>query len=103
MEQILALAIPLLSGAVGGNIIGRLAGSLNGGGLLNTVLGAVGGVGAGSILGALGGDVATGTEAAAAASNFDIGTLLAGVLGGAGGGAVLGGAGGFIKNMMSQS
>ena len=100
MEQIIAIVIPLLSGAAGGNIIGRLAGSLNGGGMLNTILGAVGGVGAGGLLGALGVDAASGADAAAAASNFDITTLLSAVLGGGAGGAVLGGAGGVLKNMM---
>ena len=100
MEQILAIAIPLLSGAAGGNIIGRVASSLNGGTLMNTILGAAGGLGAGGILGMLGLDAAGGAEAAQAASNLDIGTIVSGLLAGGAGGAALGGAGGFIRNMM---
>lgn len=103
MEMILALLIPALSGAAGGNIIGKVAGALNGGNLMNTILGAVGGVGAGSILGSLGVDAASGADAAAAVSNFDIGTLLSGIIGGGAGGAALGGIGGIIKNMLSKS
>ena len=74
-------------------------GALNGGGMMNTILGAVGGLGAGSILGAVGMDATGGAEAAAAVSNFDISTLIGAV---AGGGAALGGIGGVIKNMMSK-
>lgn len=102
MEMILGLLIPALSGAAGGNIIGRVAGALNGGGMLNTILGAVGGLGAGSILGSLGVDAASGADAAAAVSNFDIGTLISGVIGGGAGGAALGGIGGIIKNMLNK-
>lgn len=103
MEMILGLLIPALSGAAGGNIIGRVAGALNGGGMMNTILGAVGGVGAGSILGSLGVDPASGAEAAEAVGNFDISTLISGILGGAGGGAALGGIGGIVKNIMSKA
>ncbi|MCF2905796.1 hypothetical protein L0666_12430 [Octadecabacter sp. CECT 8868] len=103
MEMILGLLIPALSGAAGGNIIGKVAGALNGGGMMNTILGAVGGLGAGTVLGSMGMDATGGAEAAEAVSNFDVGTLLSGVLGGAGGGAALGGVGGIIKNMMSKS
>lgn len=102
MEMILGLLIPALSGAAGGNIIGRVAGALNGGGMLNTVLGAVGGLGAGTILGSLGLDAASGADAAAAVSDFDIGTLVSGIAGGGAGGAALGGIGGVIKNMLSK-
>ena len=102
MEMILGLLIPALSGAAGGNIIGRVAGALNGGGTLNTILGAVGGLGAGSIFGSLGLDAASGAEAAEAVSNFDVGTLISGVLGGGAGGAALGGIGGIVKNMLSK-
>lgn len=103
MEMILGLLIPALSGAAGGNIIGKISGALNGGNLINTVLGAVGGVGAGTILSSLGVDAASGADAAAAVSNFDIGTLLSGIVGGGAGGAALGGIGGVIKNMLAKS
>jgi hypothetical protein len=102
MEMILGLLIPALSGAAGGNIIGKVAGALNGGGMMNTILGAVGGVGAGSILGSLGMDATGGAEAAEAVSNFDIGTLVSAVAGGGAGGAALGGIGGIIKGMMNK-
>ena len=55
-----ALLIQLISGAVGGNVAGlaNKAGSL--GPLLNTILGAVGGIGGGQLAGAaLGGGTAT--------------------------------------------
>jgi hypothetical protein len=56
MEMILGLLIPALSGAAGGNIIGKVAGALNGGGMMNTILGAVAGGGAGgAALGGIGG------------------------------------------------
>lgn len=102
MEMLLGLLIPALSGAAGGNIIGRVAGAMNGGGMLNTVLGAVGGLGAGTILSALGVDAASGADAAAAVSNFDIGALISGIIGGGAGGAALGGIGAVIKNTMSK-
>jgi hypothetical protein len=102
MEMILGLLIPALSGAAGGNIIGKVAGALNGGGMMNTILGAVGSLGGGSILGAVGMDATGGAEAAAAVSNFDISTLIGAVAGGGAGGAALGGIGGVIKNMMSK-
>ena len=102
MEMIRGWLIRALSGAAGGNIIGKVAGTLNGGGMMNTILGAVGGLGAGSILGAVGMDATGGAEAAAAVSNFDISTLIGAVAGGGAGGAALGGIGGVIKNMLSK-
>ena len=71
MEMILGLLIPALSGAAGGNIVGKVAGALNGGGLMNTILGAVGGLGAGSILGSMGVDATSGAEAAEAVTSMD--------------------------------
>ena len=88
LTTILGLLIPALSGAAGGNIIGKVAGALNGGGMLNTILGAIGGLGAGSILGSLGVDAASGAEAAEAVSSGGIGTLISGIIGGGAGGAV---------------
>lgn len=70
--------------------------------MLNTILGAIGGLGAGSILGSMGIEAASGADTAAAVSNFDIGTLVAGIAGGGAGSAALGGIGGIIKNMMSK-
>ena len=102
MEMLLGLLIPALSGAAGGNLIGKVSEALNGGTLMNTILGAIGGVGADSVLGSLGMDAASGAEAAEAVSNFDIGALVAAVLGGGAGGAALGGIGGVIKSMMSK-
>ncbi|SLN29685.1 hypothetical protein [Pseudooctadecabacter jejudonensis] len=102
MEMILGLLIPALSGAAGGNITGKISETLNAGGMLNTVLGAVGGLGAGTILGQLGIDAPTGEAAAEAASNFDIGALIGAVGGGAAGGGVLASVVGVIKSAMNK-
>jgi len=102
MEMILGMLIPAISGAVGGNATGKISEALNGGGMLNTILGAVGGLGAGTILGQLGIDAPTAEAAAAAAGNFDITALLGAVAGGAAGGGVLGSIGGIIKSAMSK-
>ncbi|WP_375279310.1 hypothetical protein [Pseudooctadecabacter sp.] len=102
MEMILGLLIPALSGAAGGNITGKISETLNGGGMLNTVLGAVGGLGAGTILGQLGIDAPSGEAAVEAASNFDVTSLLGAVAGGAAGGGVLGSIGGIIKSALNK-
>ncbi len=100
----LGLIIQLISGAAGGNIIGRLAKSTDMGPLLNTIIGAVGGAGGGAILGmlGLGGAMPDAAAAADAASSMDIGALLASVAGGGVGGGVLAGVIGMVKNMMSK-
>lgn len=55
-----ALLLQLISGAVGGNVAGLAAKARNLGPLLNTILGALGGLGGGQVAGAaLGGSTAT--------------------------------------------
>ncbi|PIE11026.1 MAG: hypothetical protein CSA72_05920 [Rhodobacterales bacterium] len=88
---IIPLLIQLISGAAGGNIIGMVLKQLNGGSALNTILGAVGGVGAGGLLGG-----------AAASTGLDMGSILAMVGGSAVGGGAVGGIGGLLKNMMAK-
>lgn len=102
MEMILGMLIPAISGAVGGNLTGKISEALNGGGMLNTILGAAGGVGAGTILSNIGVDAPSGEAAVEAVSNFDVTTLLGAVAAGAAGGGVLGSIGGIIKSALNK-
>jgi hypothetical protein len=80
MEQYLPLIIQALAGGVGGNVIGALRRNNNFGPLINTVLGAVGGVGAAQglaaggmmeqVLGMLGGNANVASGAAGLAGGL---------------------------------
>lgn len=60
--DVMSLLIQLVSGAVGGNVAGLLNKARSLGPLINTVLGAIGGVGGGQLLGgSLGGLLGGGT------------------------------------------
>ncbi|MCB2135626.1 MAG: hypothetical protein KDE08_06730 [Rhodobacteraceae bacterium] len=93
MEQ---LIISLLSGAAGGNIVGKLLKNLDLGPLGNSIAGIIGG-GLGSqiiaAMGAGGGDAAAG---------LDIGSIISGVVSGGAGGGVLMAIVGIIKQMMKK-
>ena len=79
MEEYLPLIIQLLSGAVGGNVAGKLFNNLSLGTLGNSIAGILGGGIGGQVLGLLGlGDGGTG-----------LGGILGSVAGGAIGGAVI--------------
>jgi hypothetical protein len=99
----LELIIALLSGAAGGNIVGRLAKSIDLGTLGNSIAGILGG-GIGSwLIGAMGGSGAIDAAAdAAAGAGLDIGTIIQSVASGGVGGGVLMAIVGLIRQMMAK-
>ena len=104
MEQILAIIIPLISGAVGGNVVGALAKNLSLGTLGNSLAGIVGGVGGSQLIGMLmgGGTAAAASAATTAAGGMDIDTILTQVASGGVGGGVLMAIVGVVKGMMAK-
>ncbi len=103
--NITALLIQLISGGVGGNIVGAILKKLNLGPVGNSIAGIVGGIITGQLLRLLGpgGATAVGNAATAAAGSAGMGSLLANV-GGAGlGGAVLTAIIGAIKGRMATT
>lgn len=92
MEQII---IQLISGAVGGNVVGKLLKDLNLGTLGNSIAGIVGGGLGGQLLGMMG----AGGDAAA---GMDIGSILQSVASGGVGGGVLMAVVGIVKKMMAK-
>ena len=93
MEQ---LIISLISGAAGGNIVGRILKNLDLGPLGNSIAGIIGGGLGQQIIGAMG---AGGAEAAA---GLDIGSIISSVASGGVGGGVLMAIVGIIKSMMAK-
>lgn len=93
MEQ---LIISLISGAAGGNIVGRVLKNLDLGPVGNSIAGIIGGGLGQQILGALG---AGGAEAAA---GMDIGSIISSVASGGVGGGVLMAIVGIIKSAMAK-
>ena len=92
------LILNLVSGAVGGNVVGRLIGSLNQGTVINSIAGILGGGLGGSILGMLGApDMAV---MAGDAAGMDIGALLRQLVSGGFGGGVLLAIVGFVRSKM---
>ena len=106
MEQIIAIILPLISGAVGGNVVGALAKNLSLGTLGNSLAGIVGGVGGSQLLGLLMGGgtaaAATAATAATATSGMDISSILTSVASGGVGGGVVMAVIGVIKGMMAK-
>ena len=83
IEQYLPLIIQLLSGAVGGNIVGAIAKKLSMGPLLNSILGILGGGIGSQILAML-------NLSATSGGTFDLNTILTQIgAGGAGGGLLM--------------
>ena len=100
MGAILPLIIQLISGAAGGNALGKIMKNFDMGPLMNSAAGAVGGLGGGALTGMLGlGAAATTGDAA---GGMDIGGIIAQVVGGGAGGGILVVLVGFIKNMMGN-
>lgn len=104
----LTLIVQLVSGAVGGNIVGSLMKNLSLGTLWNSVSGIVGGVAGGKILEMLTGAEGAGEAVAAAAesatsSGFDLEGTLKQVAGGGVGGGVVMAIIGFVKKAMNKS
>ncbi len=87
----LELLISLISGAVGGNLAGKLFKSIDMGTLINSIAGIVGGGIGGQILAALLGGSGMPVEggAAAPAAGLDIGAIISQIAGGGVGGAIL--------------
>jgi uncharacterized membrane protein YeaQ/YmgE (transglycosylase-associated protein family) len=94
--EYLMMALPYLTGAAGGNIIGKVLPSLNLGTLGNSLSGIVGGGIGGSILAAIGVD-------AGPATSLDIGSLLGGAGAGAVGGGVVMAVVGFVKKLLAKA
>jgi hypothetical protein len=92
------LFLNLVSGTVGGNVVGLLIGSLNQGTIINSIAGILGGGLGGSILGMLGAPDMAGM--AGDAVGMDIGALLGQVASGGGGGGVLLAIVGFVRSKM---
>ena len=93
MEQ---LIISLISGAAGGNIVGRLLKNLDLGPVGNSIAGILGGGLGQQILAALG------TGGADAAAGMDMGSIISSVASGGVGGGVLMAIIGIIKSAMAK-
>ncbi|WP_395375232.1 hypothetical protein [Marinicella sp. W31] len=96
MESLLPLIVQLLSGAVGGNVIGAIAKKLSLGTLGNSLVGILGGGIGGQLLGMLG---MGGGEAAGA---MDLNGILTNVAAGGAGGGVLMAVIGMVKKAMGK-
>ena len=93
------LIIGLLSGAAGGNIVGRLLPNLNLGLLGNSIAGILGGGAGGALLGSLGVDP---SAVAGEAAGLDIGAIIGQIAGGGVGGGVLMAVIGMAKKAMGN-
>lgn len=113
--NIVNLIIALVSGLVGGNIVGSASKDVNLGTAGNSVAGLVGGglgnyllqalnlLGTAGVAGAASAASPEATQAAAhAVSNFDIGSLITNIAGSGVGGAVLTAIVGIIKNSLNK-
>ncbi len=89
-----SLIIQLLSGALGGNLAGKLIPSANAGTLINSIAGIAGGGLGGKLLGMAG--------LAAAGGGMDIASILTSVAGGGIGGGIITTVIGMIKKAMSK-
>lgn len=94
----LGLIIQLASGALGGNVAGKLMKESSLGTLWNSVAGIAGGGIGGQILGML----SSGAGAAAASGSMDIGSIIGSIAGGGVGGGVVMAVIGMIKKMMAK-
>lgn len=107
MEEYLPLIINLVTGAVGGNVAGKLLKNLSLGTVGNSISGILGGGIGGQLLGMLGigAGAATGTDmsgAAEAAGGMDMSSILGSVASGGVGGGVVMAVIGAIKNAMGK-
>lgn len=92
MEMLISLLVQIISGAVGGNVVGMTKQSLGTG--LNTFLGGVGGLVLGQVVAAL-----TGTSGGEA---LDVAAVGSNIVGGGVGGLVLTWVAGLIKSKMAE-
>lgn len=93
--EMLPLIIQLLTGAAGGNVVGKLAKNLNLGTLGNSVAGILGGGIGGQLLGMLG-------SGAAPSGGMDLASILGSVASGGVGGGVLMVIVGLIKSVVMK-
>ncbi len=104
MEEYLPLIIQLISGALGGNVAGKLLKNLSLGTLGNSISGILGGGLGGYLLGMLGlGAGGDATAVADAAGGMDLSSILGSIAGGGVGGGVLMAIIGAIKNAMGKN
>ena len=95
MQGILQLIIQAVSGALGGNAVGKASPKLDLGAIGNTIAGILGGLGGSQLVGLLG-------VVNSASGSTDIGSIIASILGGGVGGGVLTAIVGLIKNMLNK-
>ncbi len=108
MEEYLPLIIQLVTGALGGNVAGKLLKNLSLGTVGNSIAGILGGGLGGQLIGmlGLGGAAATGTDATAATEavvgGMDMSSILGSVAGGGVGGGVVMAIIGAVKKAISK-
>jgi len=90
----LPIIIQLVSGVVGGNVLGAAVKSLNLGPVGNSIAGLLGG--------GLGGQLLASLTPGGAAGGMDVGTILESIGGGVAGGGVLTAAAAFLKQMLAK-
>lgn len=93
----LPLIISLISGAAGGNIVGKVLKNLDLGTMGNSIAGILGGGIGSQIIAAMGGG-----GAAAAAGGMDVGSIISSLASGGVGGGVLMAIVGMIKSAMAK-
>ncbi|MBT8271807.1 MAG: hypothetical protein KJO25_07170 [Bacteroidia bacterium] len=99
MEDYLPVIIQLFSGAIGGNLAGAILKKYSLGTMWNSIVGILGGGLGGTVLGLLG---LEGTEAAAASSGLDLGSIVGSIAGGGVGGGILMAIVGLIRKTMNR-
>lgn len=100
MEEYLPLIVQLVTGAVGGNVAGKLLKNLSLGTIGNTIAGLLGGGIGGQILGLLG--LGAGAADAASGGGMDMSSILGSVASGGIGGGLIMAIVGAVKNAMSK-
>jgi hypothetical protein len=101
--DIVAIIIQLISGALGGNIAGKLLKNLDLGTAGNSIAGILGGGLGGQILSALGLFGGAAAANGAAAGGLDLASIIGSVASGGVGGGVLMAIIGLIKSMMAKA
>ena len=98
-EALINIIIQVISGALGGNAVGKASPKIDLGGIGNTIAGAIGGGIGGQIIAAL----LAGGGTAAAGGGLDIGNIVTQVVGGGASGAIVTAIVGFIRQYLNKS